>query len=103
MPSPRTPSASRDASPATWSFPMRPLRISVRDNYYDPLVDLLVRDVFAGDLNGTMLPEVPVHVTMLGLSQGEASETTLADRVEINWCVSGPLENDACAPGGQLD
>jgi len=80
-----------------------PLRISVRDNYYDPLVDLLVSDVFAGDLNGTMLPEVPVHVTMLGLSQGEASETTLADRVEINWCVSGPLENDACAPGGQLD
>ncbi len=79
------------------------LRISLRNNYYDPLIDLLVRDAFIGELNGLPLGHVPVMVELLAPTLGEAQATASFDRVEIEWCVTGPLQAGACIPGGALD
>ena len=79
------------------------LRINLRNNYYDPLVDLLVKDAFMGELDGVALPHVPVKVHLLGQNLGQAQQTEFSDRVEIDWCVTGNLQDRACSPGSQLD
>lgn len=79
------------------------LRIGVRNNYYDPLIDLTVEDTFVGKVDGMLLPEVPVKVRLLAVSLGDAQQTASLDRVQIDWCVTGPLQDGGCTGGGQLE
>ncbi len=79
------------------------LRVSVRNNYYDPLIDLAVKDTFVGERDGITLSEVPVKVSPLGASQGQVELTELTDQVQIDWCLTGSLQDGACTGGGRLD
>ena len=68
------------------------MRIEVSNLYPTPLESVFVTDHFAAELNGTALGELPVHVELLGHSQGESGLDGFGTQVRIRWCVTGNLD-----------